>query len=437
MKFYKALRATFISNILVLGLGIGVSVLTARWLGTAAKGVLSMTATVISLFLIMIDLGIGAANTYFIGKSKRDISTILGSNILIIIFECFVVTLVFIFGRNSNLFIFQFLFKGLSGWILIITLFTIPIASLKAALTNILLGMEQYANYNKLNILFQVFNFTSIFIFLICFNSIISVLIANITAMLAVILCQTFLLSRRKIKIKFSFFVFNNMLRYGIKAQLSNFVQFFTYSLDILIINFFRDKAQTGLYSIAVTLATMMWQIPGTIATIIYPSISNSYDIEYIKDITNKTTRIAIVVVVLFCIILALISAPLILLVYGADYRGSINALVLLIPGIAFFSISKILAGSLAGMGRIDINLKISAIICVLTVVLDFAFIPIYGIIGASVVTSITYICHAILTLALYKRLTSSRITDIILINKADRKVIKEKLLGRFKKIGA
>jgi stage V sporulation protein B len=442
MKFYKALKATFITTIFVIAIGIVTSSYVTHLLIPAERGVLTKTAAIISLFLILIDLGIGAANTYFIGKKNHEIDTILGSNVLIVVFELFIIALLFLFGRNSDFIVFQFLFKGLSGYVLILALVTIPISSIKSALTNVLLGMEQYTNYNKLNILFYVFNFIAVFISLNIYKSVISVLIANMIAMFIIILCQIFLLNRQKIKVKFSLVTFKNMFQYGIKAQLSNFVQFFTYSLDILIINYYLGDVKTALYGVAVALATMMWQIPGTIATLIYPSVSNSNDNEYIKDITNKTTRISIVVVFLCCVILALVSKPLVLLYAGRNYiisgsaSGAIIPLVLLIPGIAFFSISKILAGSIAGMGRIDINLKISAIICVITVVLDFSFIPIYGIIGASVVTSITYICHAILTLGFYKKLTDSRIRDIILINKGDIKVIKEKVFGRFKKIG-
>jgi stage V sporulation protein B len=444
MKFFKALKATFIATIFVIALGIVTGSFTTHILSQTDRGVLAKSAAVIALFLIMIDLGIGAANTYFIAKNKRDIGKILGCNVLIVLFECVLITLLFLFGRNSDFIAFTFIFKRLSGLVLVLTLFTVPISSIKSALTNVLLGMEQYANYNKLNVLFQMFNFITIFIFLIRYNSVSSVLIANMTAMFAIILCQIFLLLKQRIKISFSLNTLRNMLYYGIRAQFSNFVQYFTYSLDVLIIGYFLGDIPNALYGgVAVPLATMMWQIPGVIATIIYPSVSNSDDKEYIKDITNKTTRISIVAIVLCCIILALVSRPLVLAYAGSSYvksggaNGAVLPLLLLIPGIAFFSISKILANSLAGMGRIDINLKISAIVCILTVVLDFTFIPIYGIIGASVVTSVTYICHAVLTLFFYKRLTDSRVRDIILINKGDRKVIKEKLLGRFKKIGA
>jgi stage V sporulation protein B len=438
MKFFKTVIATFATNILVLCLGLVMTTVTAKWLGSQAKGVLGVSGSVVALFLILSDLGIGVANTYFIAKYRDKINSILGCNVLIILLECILVAVLYIVSRQyRSFFVFKFLFNGLTGQVLFITLVTVPISSLKSCLANILLGLQNYGRYNKLNIMAQAVNAILLVLFLLIARSVFLAVLANMITMIVIIICIVLLLYRAGYRVTFSWFLFSGMVRYGFKGQLSNLVQFVTYNLDIFIINNSIGQAAAGCYYQAVVIANLMWQIPQTIASIMYPMVSNSDDKNYIHKITNKTVRISIPCVLLLSLLLGLLNRPIILAVGSNQFESSISALVFMIPGIAVFSISKILASSIAGMGRTDINLIIAASVSVLTIILDFTFIPIYGINGASVLTSITYSIHALLTVLFYRKLTGSSFSEILILQKADlrdiRKLIQDKL--KIKKI--
>ena len=75
--------ATFISNILVIILSCIINIITSIWHGTNGRGILGVSNNVISFLLIIVDLGIGVSNTYFIGKNKSNVNSILGCNISI------------------------------------------------------------------------------------------------------------------------------------------------------------------------------------------------------------------------------------------------------------------------------------------------------------------------------------------------------------------
>lgn len=434
MKFFRVVIATFASNMLVLFFGLLTTAVTARWLGTDAKGILGISGSVVALFLIILDLGIGVSNTYFIAKYKDKINYILGCNVIIILFESIVVVIFFLirqlFGTNI---ILSFLFKGLTVPDLVITLVTFPLSSLKTCMIYILLGLQSYRQYNKLNIFSQAFYTVVLFLLLLISKSVFLALLANDLAIAVTIAYVVILLYKKGYRISFSSLIFLKMIRYGIKAQLSNLVQFITYNLDMFIINYYISEAAAGCYFQAVTIANLMWQIPGTIATILYPVISNSEEKEYIQTATNKTVRISILFVVILSIMLALLSRPVVLALCGSQFEPSVSALVLLIPGIAIFSVSKILASSIAGMGRTDINLNISVIVSVLTVLLDFSVIPIYGINGAAIITSITYSIHTLLTIFCYKKLTGSKLCKILIFQKTDLQNIRTALIKKFR----
>lgn len=430
MKFSKSMVLTFATNILLFGIGMIISVITSRFLGPQGKGITGLSTNLVAFFLIILDLGIGASNTYFIGKNNDRVNEVMSCNLLITFFECIFVVVIFFINLKFPI----FLFKGLTGACLVLTMIVIPTSSLKAALINIILGLQQYKNYNKINVFSQVVNLALISVLVVNYRSAYFVILSTlITNCITILFILNLIIRKNKLKLKPEFSLFKPMVKYGIKIQLSNFTQLLTYRLDVFIINYFLLVSDVGIYSNAVALAEMMWQIPGTVSTLIYSRVSNSDDKEDIKDITNKCMRISFGIIIICTLILALISRPLILILYGAKFERSINALLLLLPGICLFSVSKVLASCIAGLGRVDINLKISVLVCFITVICDISLIPIFNINGASIATSLTYIAHAALTLGAYRKLTSSSLKEIMIINKDDIDDVKGFILNNIK----
>lgn len=443
MKFAKALLSTFMTNILVLGLGMAVGVMTARWLSVSGRGVVSVSSTVVSLLLLVLDLGIGVSNTYFIGKNREDLGAVLGCNLLILIGELALLAPLYFAATCFPQFVaVRFVFKSLTGGVLILTLLTIPVSGFKSALTNIVLGFEQYGSYNRLNIVYQGVDMALVLLFMLVLHfeqtprAVMAVLLANIAALLAVVFCLSYVLGKRHVRVWFSLSFFKIMSRYAVRAQLGNLVQFATYYFDVLIVNFYISGS-VALYSQAVLLANMMWQIPNTVATLMYPAMANAEDPKEIRAVTNRTTRMALLAIFLCCALLAALSRPIILLLFTAKYLGSVLPLLLLLPGVAFFSVSKILASTLAGMGRIDINLKISLVMSAVALTLYFIVIPRFGICGAAVASSVVYILQALLTLHFYRRVNGSGVREVLLMNRSDWRLVKEQAAKRFRRRAA
>lgn len=432
MKFAKALLSTFAANILVMVLGLLFSVVIARWLSVEGRGVVSVSATVVSLLLIVMDLGIGGSNTYFIGQNKNDLGAVLGCSLLILFGElALVAPLYFVATCFSGFAPVAFVFKSLTGGVLLLTLLTIPVSGFKAALTYIVLGLEQYGRYNRLNILYQATDLALVLVFMLALRfeqsprAVMAVLSANLAALLAVTGFLAHTVAKRRARVRFSFRFFKTMVRYGVRSQLGNLVQYATYYFDVLIVNFFIGGT-VALYTQAVWLANLMWQIPGTVATLMYPAISNTRDPHRVKAVTNRTTRMALLLTFGCCALLAAVSRPLIVLLFTEKYLGSAAPLLLLLPGVAFFSVSKVLASTLAGMGRVNVNLKISLAVSVGALALYFGIIPRFGICGAAAASSLAYILQSVLTLRAYCRLTDSRVREVLLMSREDWRLVRE-----------
>lgn len=425
MKLLKSTIITFFSNIFIFSISIITTLITSRLLGPEGKGILAVGNNTISISLIILGFGIAASNVFFIGKEKKDINSVLGINIFIALFSFIVITLIYFINSKYQ---FNILFKGLNNRTVAIVLLIIPFFNLKSSLINILLGLQDIVNYNKINIIDNIISLVLLIIFIFIYKSAYWVFISNlISAITVLVLLFYILVYKNRFKISFNLSLFKNMVNYGVKAQLGNAIQFLNYRLDIFIISYLLPISQVGIYSISVALGETMWKISGTVSTMVLPMTTNSKNKSDMKDLINKVTRITFSIVFICSILIVPITKPIISFL-GKDFRGSLSALILLIPGISIFSICNILSSYIAGIGLVEKNIIASTVSCIATVILDFILIPIMGINGASVATSISYILATIITLYFYIKITGSNIIDILIIKKEDIKEIKLKI---------
>lgn len=432
MNFLKSTFITFFTNIFIFSISIVTTIITSRMLGPSGKGTLGVANNVLAFGLLILGFGLEAANIYFVGKNKKGINSVVGYNFIVAAFSFIILILLCIVNSFYSI---SILFKGLDNRIIIVLVFTIPLTLIKSGFTNILLGLQEIVNYNKISMLDRIVTFIilviSVFIFKSPFYIILSSLISTI--IIQVILC-VILFKKYNVKFNLNKKMSREMLSYGFKSQIANTIQMLNYRLDIFIINYYLPIAQVGIYTNAVALGETMWQVSGTVATLIYPMTASAQNQSELKDFINKITRITLHLVGICSLVLILISRKLILILFGRDFSASADSLILLIPGIWLFSISKILANYIAGMGKVEKNIFASSISCIATVILDIMLIPRIGIIGASIATSISYIIFTGVILTYYMKMTGSTLKEICIITRDDVKLIKAFIVGRILK---
>ena len=96
-------------------------------------------------------------------------------------------------------------------------------------------------------------------------------------------------------------------------------------------------------------------------------------------------------VLAIFGALLMLIAEFVIVLLYGEDFRPAGAVIVWLVPGIVALGHSRILANYIAGQGRPGINAARGCAALVVNIAANLVLIPVYGIIGAAVATTISY----------------------------------------------
>ena len=71
----------------------------------------------------------------------------------------------------------------------------------------------------------------------------------------------------RQVRLRFGFDrnVLRQLLGFGLKGYVANLLMFFNYRLDSLIVNALLGVASVGIYSIAVAIAEVIWNVAGAL----------------------------------------------------------------------------------------------------------------------------------------------------------------------------
>lgn len=417
MGFTKSVTITFFSNLLLFFLSIINTTVLSRVLGPEGKGVVDVANNFLSFATLILGMGFAASTVFFLGKKKDALNAIIGNNIVVALAS--VLFLIPFYFLHLH-FHFKIL-AGVSNTQMLAVLITVPLVNFKAAMINVLLGLQDMVEYNRINVIDKILSLGLLIIFLLIAVNPTAAIVSILVGTVIICLLQIYILIlKRKQAPRLERGLMKDMFGYGLKAQVGNIIQKLNYRLDVFIVNYYLPIDQVGIYGIAVALGETLWGVSGSIATVVFPIASSSTDKKGMMTFTNQITRVSLTLIAGFSVILALVSKPLILIWFGRDFVTATGALLWLLPGISIFSVSNILANYLAGVGLVEKNIYSSIVSGIVTVVLDIFLIPRIGIVGASIATSLSYIVFTLMTIIFYVYYTQARWQDILILKKSD-----------------
>ena len=193
------------------------------------------------------------------------------------------------------------------------------------------------------------------------------------------------------------------ILRASYPMALSAISYFLMQSTDVLFISAYDTFESVAYYSIAVKLATVTALALISVNIVIAPKIATIYNDKnfyQLKLILKKATRMN-VVISLPIIIILLFFSEYVLSTFGSNYILAKNALWILLIAQFFNSITGPSALYLNMTGRqkkLNVILVISLLI---NVVLNIILVPDFGMLGAAISTTTSFVISKILASAL------------------------------------
>lgn len=188
-------------------------------------------------------------------------------------------------------------------------------------------------------------------------------------------------------------------MAYGVRGQVGNLAAFFSYRLDVFIVNFFLGPAQLGLYAVGVAVSEGLWQVPNAVSSAVFPRTGRT--VHHDATQFNCFLMRQVFLITSLCAAAVAVASPIVIpLLFGGRFRPSVAVIWWILPGTVALSLAKVACSDLAGRGKNGYS-SISAFICFgATALLDWLLIPRMGILGASLASSISYTVDAVIILS-------------------------------------
>lgn len=405
----KAVLSTFSSKVISAVFGFLVLILTTQHLGAEGKGEISLFILNITIITLVAGFVGGPSVVYLV--PRLSLASILLSSYLWNILSCLIVPyVIYFFGFTSSDKLFHLILLGLIEAIYSTNLFVV-------------LGKEKIMSFNIITII-QASSLALSFLVILKLDTKLgfsSFLVAlYLSKLLVLVISFIPLIKEQFLKSEFGLLkTFKEALKLGFYNQTGRIAQLFNYRLSYFLLGFYSTTAFVGIYATATNIAESVWLVSSSLSLVQYSRISNSTNKKYSNQLTLIMLKISFIVSFFSMIALMICPNSIYQFVFGKEFVNVKNILLFLSPGILAFSLSAIFSNHFSGNGKHKVNSVSSWIGLIITLCLSAFFVNYFGIIGAAICTSISYISSTVYQMFLFRKTENIEIQSFF-INKKD-----------------
>jgi O-antigen/teichoic acid export membrane protein len=405
--------------------GVGISIALARGLGTEGKGFYEVAIFIPNLLYALVSIGTYPATIYHVANTRYDPLTSARGNLTI----SFWLSVIGLTIGIAVIFLFHnILFPNVPQYLLYISLGLLPFLHSRQNLSGIFQGKQDFRTFSMVELLPYIVNFVLLASFIWWIPdregvAIVAIICGNFAAVcFALYRLREYTNSKNLFTLTIDRSYFRDTLGYGLKTQLGLIMLFFLFRFDVFLINQIGTGAEAvGIYSIAVVLAERVWVFSGFVSQVMLPRIASW------KDENEKRTQLTIITMrftfwlsILISLLIILFGRILIELLYGAAFSPSVNALLLILPGIVMYNFSRVLGTDMSGRGKPEVNSILFTLSLGVNIVANLILIPRFDFIGAAIASSVSYSVLGIMTSVIFCRMYGIRWQELVFFSSTD-----------------
>ena len=414
-KFAFDVGLTFVASIISVVLGFLVSILLGRYLGASDLGIFKMASVVYSIAVLVVTFGIPATVTKFVAESKNDrqrMNVVASSGLITsCVFGLMSIPVFFVMAKYLET---AFGIDGLASLLKILA-FAFPFSLTGGVLLGVLNGLREMRKFALATILQSLLMLVLSVAMILSGFGVEGVVFSMVAAssggcLYLIVVC------RRHFTLTLGEYrnAAGQILRFGSRIVGANAVNLVNYQGDLLLIGIFMTTSDVGIYGVAIGLAKFMWLFPQAVQTITYPAITeqwSKHDTNAIGRLIDKSTKYTALLLVPIGLAVGLYAKEIISFIMGAGFDDSVLPLQILLAGVVVNGVMQRPIGSvLFSLGLPGLNLRIFASAAIVNIVLNILLIGAFGVIGAAVAVSTTYILITILVLLFVWRVTGTTV---------------------------
>ena len=204
------------------------------------------------------------------------------------------------------------------------------------------------------------------------------------------------------------------LARHSRGAHFSNLLTFANYRFGYYAVAYLADARALGVLSVGVALAEAVWLVPRSTALIQYVALvnaANKHDQTYAALRGSRLTLLATAGAVLG---LAAVPAAWLAAVFGPEFGAARPVILALAPGIFVNGAAMQASSYFSGMGRYGVNNRAALLGLAVTVPACLLLVPRLGMAGAALGMSASYTASAAYLFGQYRRATGAGWADLL-----------------------
>ena len=386
--FLQNVTGTFGSRMLLLVLGILSSVVVARVLGPDGRGTYAAAFAIGAIGVQIGNLGLHSSNTWLVARDKSLVGILIANSLAV---SAVVGGSILVVGVAMHL-AWPSLFP-VPRDMLVLALVSVPVGLAYLLLQNLLLGTERIRPYNLIDIGSRSVSVVALVLLAAggAMTPVSAYAVYVVMAAVAGLVAYRVVSHRVSVPAAPSKTILFEGGRYGLKAYVASLLAFLVLRIDVLIVQSIRGPEDAGYYSVAATVADQIYIFPAVVGALLFVRLSATIDADRRSRLTRTATLLMAVVMTLGAAISVAVAEPIIGFLYGPAFMPSVDAFIWLMPGIVFLSVNTMLVNLFAAEGMLRVAIVGSLLGLLANIALNIALIPDYGIVGASVASTVAY----------------------------------------------
>jgi O-antigen/teichoic acid export membrane protein len=390
IRFSRDVALTLGARIFIAGGSLLTGVIIARTLGAESVGILASLSVLTVLAVTFGGFGLPSAITFIVARQNNRLKRVV----------LYAVLLAFVIGGMLAAAIAALanfrpgLFGSVPVILVVITVCVIPFHLVSMFCLAALLGLRRMEIYNLLDMLPPLLLVINPMIVLIVLRlGVFELVVVNSVSLLILSLFVLVMLIRTAQDQTYGGWQFESgllkeMFRLGSRFYFAMAASIVVFRADLLIVNYFRDPSEAGVYAVSTQVGTLLMLIPTVISTVLFPKASEAG--ESSAEMTSRVTRHASLIMLLVCLA-AVPLAFLLPLIFGRAFSGATVQVLILLPGVFLCGIETVQVQYFSGIGLPRMIPFFWGVVMMFSFILDLALVPFYGANGAAAVSSVSY----------------------------------------------
>jgi len=188
--------------------------------------------------------------------------------------------------------------------------------------------------------------------------------------------------------------------RFIATIAVTNLIGLANYRVGLFVIEHLLGLSATGVYSIAVVVAELLWFVSGSLTQAVYGRIGTR-DRERAAATTVRVLQLSLAGLLVAAPLLWALARVVIPWVLGPAYAASLPLLALLLPGVLVFGGASALSAYFTNhAGRPQVPAQVAASSLTLNAALALVLVPRLGMAGAALAASASYTASVLLLAA-------------------------------------